>query len=113
MKGWRFNGSSTAALFFVIASLSTANAALIDEVIAGEKKEGVIELYAPSTLTPQGAQRLGEAFNSQSGLTLNLNLNPSGPITRNVGTIDGISTSGTPQKWTSCCCMMGATPLCG
>ncbi len=99
MKGWRFNGSSAAALFFVIASLSTANAAPIDELIAGAKKEGVIELYAPSTSTPQGAQRLGEAFNRQYGLNLKLNFNPSGSMTRDVGKIVGISASGLPQEW--------------
>ena len=49
-------------MFSVAGLVRTAYGAPIDELIAGAKKEGVIELYAPSTLTPQGAQRLGEAF---------------------------------------------------
>ena len=74
MKRWRFHGFYLASLFFLVGSISTANAAPIDELIAGAKKEGVIELYAPSTLTPQGAQRLGEAFNKQYHLSLKLHL---------------------------------------
>ncbi|HEX4991073.1 MAG TPA: hypothetical protein VFW91_20005, partial [Candidatus Binatia bacterium] len=61
MNQWRFNGSCITALFIVVGSIQMARGAPIDELIAGAKKEGVIELYAPSTLTPQGAQRLGEA----------------------------------------------------
>ena len=100
MKRWRFNGASfIVALLIFVVSIWQANAAPIDELIAGAKKEGVIELYAPSTLTPQGAQRLGEAFNKQYGLNLKLNFSPSGSMTRDVGKIVGISASGLPQEW--------------
>src|SRR5215831_18645890 len=84
MKKWRLNGLWTSALPIIVGSFDPANAAPIDELVAGAKKEGVIELYAPSTLTPQGAQRLGEAFNKQYGLNLKLNFNPSGSMTRDV-----------------------------
>ena len=99
MKKWRLNGLWISALLIIVGSFDPANAAPIDELIAGAKKEGVIELYAPSTLTPQGAQRLGEAFNKQYGLNLKLNFNPSGSMTRDVGKIVGISASGLPQEW--------------
>ncbi len=87
MNRWRFNGSFITALLIVVGSMQAARGALIDELIAGAKKEGVIELYAPSTLTPQGAQRLGEAFNKQYNLNVRLHFNPSGSMTRDVGKI--------------------------
>ena len=62
------HGLCITALFIVVGSIQMARGAPIDELIAGAKKEGIIELYAPSTLTPQGAQRLGEAFNKQYGI---------------------------------------------
>jgi hypothetical protein len=65
MKNWRSIGSGVVVLLMIAGLFRDANAAPIDDLIAGARKEGVIELYAPSTLTPQGAQRLGEAFNKQ------------------------------------------------
>jgi len=55
-----------------------AFAAPIDELTAAAKKERAIEFYAPSTLTPQGAQALGEAFNKKYGLDISLKYSPSG-----------------------------------
>jgi hypothetical protein len=109
MKKWRCNGLWILALLILSGSFHPAKAAPIDELIAGAKKEGVIELYAPSTLTPQGTQRLGEAFNKQYGLNLKLNFSPSGSMTRDVGKIVGISASGLHKNGTSCWCMMEAT----
>jgi hypothetical protein len=63
MKKWKSTASGIVALLIATGLFRGAKAAPIDELIAGAKKEGVIELYAPSTLTPQGAQKLGEAFN--------------------------------------------------
>jgi iron(III) transport system substrate-binding protein len=96
---WFFGSLSVLGLIVVLASFQAATGAPIDELIAGAKKEGVIELYAPSTLTPQGAQRLGEAFNKQHSLNLKLNFHPSGSMTRDVGKIVGIAASGQPQEW--------------
>jgi iron(III) transport system substrate-binding protein len=87
------------ALFAALVSFEPAKAAPIDDLIAGAKKEGVIELYAPSTLTPEGAQRLGEAFNKKYGLNLRLNFTPAGSMTRDVGKIVGIAATGQPQEW--------------
>jgi iron(III) transport system substrate-binding protein len=99
MKNWRSTGSGVMALLIVIGLVRAAKAAPVDDLIAGAKKEGIIELYAPSTLTPQGVQRLGEAFNKQYGLNLRLNFSPSGSMTRDVGKIVGIAASGQPQEW--------------
>jgi hypothetical protein len=56
--------------WIIAAPCPTADSAPIDDLIAGAKKEGVLELYAPSTLTPEGAQRLGEAFNKKYALNV-------------------------------------------
>ena len=44
MNRWRFNRSVITALLIVVGSIQAARAAAIDELIAGAKKEGVIEL---------------------------------------------------------------------
>ncbi|HEY7713735.1 MAG TPA: hypothetical protein VIE90_04485, partial [Candidatus Binatia bacterium] len=66
----KFSVSCLVGLAMILTSLATLKAAAIDELIAGAKKEGVLELYAPSTLTPEGAQRLGEAFNKKHSLNI-------------------------------------------
>src|SRR5690348_18233460 len=55
-----------------MAFASQALAAPIDDLIKGAKQEGTLEFYAPSTLTPQGAQALGAAFNKKYGLNIKL-----------------------------------------
>ena len=57
---------------------TTAVAAPVDDLIAGAKKEGIIDFYGPSTLGPEGAQALVEGFNKKYGLNIKLNFNPSG-----------------------------------
>jgi iron(III) transport system substrate-binding protein len=95
----KFAVSCILALFFIVSSFQAAHSAPVDDLIAGAKKEGVLELYAPSTLTPEGAQRLGEAFNKKYGLNIKLNFTPAGSMTRDVGKIVSIATTGQPQEW--------------
>lgn len=76
-----------------------AVAAPIDELIKGAKQEGTIEFYAPSTLTPQGAQALGAAFNKKYGLNIKLQFSPSGNMTRDIGKVVGLGASGVPPEW--------------
>src|SRR5262249_37331540 len=99
MRKWRLNGLWTSALLIIVGSFDPANAAPIDELIAGAKKEGVIELYAPSTLTPQGAQRLGEAFNKKSGLNLKSTFIPSGSLPGVLGKLVGALVTVWPKEW--------------
>jgi iron(III) transport system substrate-binding protein len=77
----------------------TVSAAPIDDLVAAAKKEGAFEFYAPSTLTPQGAQALGAAFNKKYGLNIKLQYSPSGNMTRDIGKLVGLSASGTPPEW--------------
>ena len=58
MKNWRSTGSGVMALLIVIGLVRAAKAAPVDDLIAGAKKEGIIELYAPSTLTSPVAGKL-------------------------------------------------------
>ena len=76
-----------------------ADASKLDELIAGAKKEGVIEFYGPSTLGPEGAQALIAGFNKRHGLNVKLNYSPSGNMTRDTAKVVGLSASGQPPEW--------------
>jgi iron(III) transport system substrate-binding protein len=81
------------------ASVEQATATPVDDLIAGAKKEGVIEFYGPSTLGPEGAKELAGAFNKKYGLNIKLNFNASGNMTRDIGKVVGLSASGQPPEW--------------
>src|SRR5678815_4596235 len=76
-----------------------AFAAPIDDLIKAAKQEGTIEFYAPSTLTPQGAQAIGAAFNKKYGVNVKLQYSPSGNMTRDIGKVVGLGASGVPPEW--------------
>jgi spermidine/putrescine-binding protein len=89
-----------ALAFTVLCVFCTpAGAAPIDDLIKGAKQEGTIEFYAPSTLTPQGAQAIGAAFNKKYGLNIKLQYSPSGNMTRDIGKVVGLGASGVPPEW--------------
>jgi iron(III) transport system substrate-binding protein len=99
VKPANFVAPFLAAVWIVISCPLPALGAPIDDLITAARKEGVLELYAPSTLTPEGAQRLGEAFNKKYGLNVKLNFTPAGAMTRDVGKIVSIAATGQPQEW--------------
>ena len=74
-------------------------AAPADDLIAGAKKEGVIDFYGPSTLGPEGAQAIVSAFNKKYGLNIKVNFTPSGNMTRDTAKVIGLSASGQPPEW--------------
>lgn len=74
-------------------------AAPLGELVAAAKKEGVIEFYAPSTLTPQGAQSLSEAFNKKYNLNIRLNYDPSGAMTKDIVKVISQAAAGVPPEW--------------
>src|SRR5262245_66410510 len=78
---------------------SSALAAPIDDLIKGAKQEGTIEFYAPSTLTPQGAQALAAAFNKKYGLNVKLQHSPSGNMTRDIGKVVRLGATGVAAVW--------------
>ena len=76
-----------------------ARAGALDDLIAGAKKEGVLDFYGPSSLTPQGAAQLGAAFNKKYGLDITLRLHPSLNMTRDVGKLVGMAATGVAPEW--------------
>jgi len=83
----------------VICWTTVVCAAPIDDLVAAAKKEGAFEFYAPSTLTPQGAQALSAAFNKKYGLNIKMQYSPSGNMTRDIGKVVGLGASGVPPEW--------------
>jgi iron(III) transport system substrate-binding protein len=96
MRGIKFSLAASMVVWFFAPA---AFAAPMDELVAAAKKEGEFEFYAPSTLTPQGAQALSAAFNKKYGLNVKLQYSPSGNMTRDVGKLVGLAASGTPPEW--------------
>src|SRR5512135_859295 len=86
-------------LLATAAATKFALAAPIDDLIKGAKQEGTIEFYAPSTLTPQGAQAVAAAFNQKYGLNVKLQYSPSGNMTRDIGKVVGLGASGVAPEW--------------
>src|ERR1700752_4783651 len=74
-------------------------AAPADDLIAGAKKEGVIDFYGPSTLGPEGAQAIVAAFNKKYGFKVKVKFKPSGNMTRDTAKVIGLSASGQPPEW--------------
>ena len=99
MKRSRLLGVTSLTLFFLIGWPCWAQAAPLDDLVAAAKRDGIIDFYAPATLTPQGSQALGEAFNKKFGPNITLNFHPSGGMTRDVGRVVAQSAAGLPPEW--------------
>jgi iron(III) transport system substrate-binding protein len=91
------------ALFFAAALLLLcargATAAPINDLIAKAKQEGALELLAPSTLGPQGAQALAAAFNKKYGLNIKVNYSPSNNMVGDVAKVVTPGAAGAPPEW--------------
>lgn len=97
----RINEISIGLLAIVLAVEWTGSvkATTPDKLIADAKKEGVIDFYGPSTLTPQGAGLLEAAFNKKYGLNTKLTFHPSLNMTRDVGKFVGMTATGVAPEW--------------
>ena len=86
------------ALLLLFGHLQFAVAAPIDDLVAAAKKEGVLELLAPSTTGDKGAQALGNAFNKKYGLNIRVNYTPSSNMTGDVAKlVMGAASRATPD----------------
>jgi iron(III) transport system substrate-binding protein len=74
-------------------------AAPIDDLVAGAKKEGVLELLAPSTLGPQGAQALAAGFNKKYALSIQVNYSPSNNMVGDVAKVVTAAAAGAQPEW--------------
>lgn len=78
--------------------LQQALAAPLDDLVAAARKEGVLELLAPSTTGDKGAQALGAAFNKKYGLNVKINYTPSSNMTGDVARlVMGAASRATPE----------------
>jgi ABC-type Fe3+ transport system substrate-binding protein len=93
--------SKTAILtsLFLFAAACPSFAAELGALIAGAKREGTINLHAPSALGPEAAQELGRAFNKKYGLSLKLNYTPTKGFTQDVARVIGQSAMGISPDW--------------
>jgi iron(III) transport system substrate-binding protein len=87
------------AVLMALAWSGLTQAGGMDDLIAGAKKEGTVEFYAPSSITPRGAEALGAAFDKKYGLNTTVNFHPSGNMTRDVGKLVGMAATGVAPEW--------------
>jgi iron(III) transport system substrate-binding protein len=86
------------ALLLMFGNLRLALATPLEDLVAAAKKEGVIELLAPSTTGEKGAQALGSAFNKKYGLNIKINYTPSSNMTGDVAKlVMGAASRATPE----------------
>ena len=78
---------------------SPATASELDEVLKAARKEGKLDFYAPSTLTPQGAQALGDAFTNKYKLNIKFLYHPSGSMGRDISKVITRSTATIEPEW--------------
>ena len=85
-------------LFLLLGNRPFALATPLEDLVAAAKKEGVIELLAPSTTGEKGAQALGNAFNKKYGLNIKINYTPSSNMTGDVAkVVMGAASRATPD----------------
>jgi iron(III) transport system substrate-binding protein len=88
-----------ATLGLLLSSSQRASTAMVDDLVAAAKKEGVINFHAPSSLTPQGAQELATAFNKKYSLNVKVNYFPSSSFTKDAAKIMSWAALGVTPEW--------------
>ncbi|MBI2089054.1 MAG: extracellular solute-binding protein [Deltaproteobacteria bacterium] len=99
MKQGRFLPVGVLILSVFLVWDGRARAVTLEQLIEGARKEGKLEFYAPSSLTPPGALALADAFNKTYGFRIAINYNPSGDIARDVSKIVAAATAGAAPEW--------------
>jgi iron(III) transport system substrate-binding protein len=89
----------TFLLLLGVPPSGSVSATTLEELVAAAKQEGVVDLYAPSSLTPLGAKALGAAFNKKYDIEIRLNYNPGSSFTRDVGKVVGLAATGVSPEW--------------
>lgn len=99
MKPSNFSLIGVFTLSVLLVSDVQPLAASVEPLVEGAKKEGTLEFYGPSHLTPQGGQALADAFNKTYGLNVAVNYSPAGNMARDVGKVVGTAPTGAPPEW--------------
>jgi iron(III) transport system substrate-binding protein len=92
-------GAAIWAAIVVVGWTYVASAATIDELIAAAKREGTLNLHAPSFSRPEGAQELSAAFNKKYGLNIRVNYIPSNNFTADTARVVSQAAIGVPPEW--------------
>jgi len=87
------------ALLTALSWAGPGQAAPIDDLVAAAKKEGALEFYSPSSLTPQGSDALQAAFNKKYGLNTKVRFHPSLNMTQDVGKLIGMAATKVAPDW--------------
>ncbi len=99
MKRLLLSLGSAALLWLWTAPLPAAVPATMEQLVAAAKKEGALELLAPSTLGPQGAQALAAAFDKKYGFNVKVNYSPSNNMVGDVAKIVTQGAAGATPEW--------------
>jgi iron(III) transport system substrate-binding protein len=99
MKSLRVFYGSLLGFFLLFGLVYQVSAASIDGLIAAAKREGIINVQAPSVIGPEAAQELGRAFNTKYGLNVKLNYSPTKGFTQDVATVISQSAMGISPEW--------------
>lgn len=95
----RFLLASVLVLCLSLVPAPPAHTASVGELVEAAKKEGSLELLAPSSLTPLGAQALAEAFNQKYGLRIHVNYHPSSNMVGDISKVVGFAATGVAPEW--------------
>lgn len=99
MKWLSIVAAGVAAFFALTGGFHHAKAAPLDEIVAAARKEGQFDFHAPSTLTPQGAQALFEAFNRKYNLGIKFRYHPTGGMGTDVAKVVTQLAAGIAPEW--------------
>lgn len=99
MKEGRFFAIGVLVLSVLVAWDARGRAVTIEQLVEGAKKEGTLEFYAPSHISPPGAKELAEAFNKTYGLHIEVNYSPAGNMVRDVSKVVATAPTGAPPQW--------------
>ncbi len=99
MRRFSFLLVNFAVLWLFVEQLHAASVASIEQLIAAAKKEGTLELLAPSTLGPQGTQALAAGFNKKYGLSIKVQYSPSNNMVGDVAKVVTQSAAGATPEW--------------
>ncbi len=99
MRGSTFFGSCILGIVALMASVTWAEAATINQLVDLAKKEGTVEFLAPSSWPPNAVDALGEAFNKKYNFNIKLKHNPSQEMARDVAKIITLAATGAPPEW--------------
>lgn len=86
-------------VLFLGLGMGHALAGPMEDLVAAAKKEGTINFYGPSSMTPQGAQALADALNKKYGTDIKMVYIPSGSMTKDVGKVVTRAAAGAPPEW--------------